>query len=112
MAAEEFDKDWHRTSLNHHLRLLGRAGSDVGQCPSSLELNQSVGGSQEFDKSADNAGLNDALDRWVPLFRKQLPELGGGLDLLVNLFRKDPLDHLRKLFVQLLSAQLARSCVG
>ena len=62
---------------------------------------KSVRGTKKFDKSADNAGLNDLFDGGVSLLGEEFSELGGRLDLLVDLVREDTLDHLGEFFVQL-----------
>lgn len=61
-----------------------------------------MGGAKEFDKTADNAGLNDALDGRVAFLGKQLSEFGGSLDLFVDLVRKYPLYHLGEFDVELI----------
>lgn len=58
-------------------------------------------GSQELDKTTNDAGLDDLLDRGVALLRKKLSELGCGLNLRIDLVREDTLHHLRKVLIQL-----------
>lgn len=41
--------------------------------------------SKEFDESADDTGLDDLLNGRVAFFAEEFAELGGGLDLGVNL---------------------------
>lgn len=103
VAAEKLDEDWDGTSLDDDLGLLSRARSNVGQSPRSLELNKSVRGTEELDEAADNAGLDDLLDRWVSLLRKELSELGGGLNLKIDLVGQNAGNHLWKILVQLKS---------
>lgn len=66
-----------------------------------------MGRAQEFDKAADNTGLDDTLDRRVALLGQQLTELGGGGNLVVDLVGEDALDHDREILVQLRKIELA-----
>lgn len=84
-TSQQFDKDWHSSSLNNHLGLRGGTGSNIGQSPSSLELNQSVSGSQKFDEATNNAGLDNFFYWGVALLRQELTEFRCGLDLQVDL---------------------------
>lgn len=106
-AGKELDEDGDSASLNDDLGLGGRARGDVGQGPSSLELHQGVGGSQEFDEAADDTGLDNLLDGRVPLLGQKLSELGGGLDLKIDLVGEDTRNHLREILVQLFGIMLA-----
>lgn len=101
MAAQELDEDGDGASLDDDLGLLCRAGGDVGECPRGLELDECVGGPEELDEAAHDAGLDDLLNGRVALLGQQLAELGCGLDLLVDLLGKDALDHLGELLLQL-----------
>lgn len=103
VTAEKLDEDWDGTGLDDDLGLLSRAGGDVGQSPCSLELNKSVWGAEKLHEAADNAGLDDLLDRWVSLLRKELSELGGGLNLEIDLVGQNAGNHLWKIFIQLQS---------
>lgn len=100
-ATKKLDENRDSTSLNDNLCLSGGAGCDVGQSPGSLELNQGVRGSQELDKTTNDASLDDLLDRGVALLGKKLSELGCGLNLRIDLVREDTLHHLRKILIQL-----------
>lgn len=101
MAAQQLDENGDRARFNDDLCLLGGTGGNVGQSPSGLKLYQSVGGAKELDKSADDACFNDPFDGGVALLGKQLPELCGCLDLLVDLVGEDALYHLREFFIEL-----------
>ena len=81
MAAEKLDKDGNGTSIDNDLRLLCRARRNVGQCPCSFKLDESVWRTKKFYETTDDAGLNDFLDGRVAFFRKELSELRRGLDL-------------------------------
>jgi hypothetical protein len=107
-ASKELNEDGNSASLNNDLGLCGGARGNVGQSPSSLELNQGVRGSQELDETANNTGLDDLLNRGVTLLGKKLSELGGGLNLRIDLVREDALHHLGKVLIQL---RLGRSGV-
>jgi hypothetical protein len=106
-ASEKLDEDGDSAGLDNNLCLGGGAGGNVGQSPGSLELNKGMGGSQELDEAADNTGLDDLLDGRVPLLGQKLSELGGGLDLEVDLVGEDARNHLRKILVQLFGIMLA-----
>jgi hypothetical protein len=106
-AGKELDEDGDSASLNDDLGLGGGTRGNVGQGPSSLELHQGVRGSQELDEAADDTGLDDLLDGRVPLLGQKLSELGGGLDLEVDLVGEDARNHLRKILVQLFGIMLA-----
>lgn len=106
-AGKELDENGDSASLNDDLGLGGRARRNVGQGPSSLELHQGVGGSQELDEAADDTGLDDLLDGRVPLLGQKLSELGGGLDLEIDLVGEDARNHLRKILIQLFGTMLA-----
>ena len=69
MAAEEFDEDRYGASIDDDLGLLSRSRRNVGQGPCCLELDECMGRSKEFHKTADNASLDDFLDRRISLFR-------------------------------------------
>lgn len=56
---------------------------------------------EELDEAADNTGLDNLLDRWVSLLRKELSELGGGLNLEIDLVGENAGNHLWKILVQL-----------
>ena len=101
VAAEQFDEDGDGTGLDDDLCLLCGAGGNVGEGPGGLELHQRVGGAQELDEAADHASLDNALDGGVALLGQQLAELCRRLDLLVDLFGEDALDHLGELFAEL-----------
>lgn len=101
VAAKKLNEDWDSTGLNDDLSLSGRAGSNVGQSPGGLELNKSVWRAKEFDKAADNTGLDNLLNRWVSLLGEKLSELGGCLNLEVDLVGENTLNHLWKILVQL-----------
>lgn len=75
-AAQKLDEDRNSTSFDNNLGLLGRSGGNVGQSPSSLELNQSMRGPEEFHETAHDTCLDDTLDGRVALLGEQLPELG------------------------------------
>lgn len=100
-ATEKLDEDGNSTSFNDNLGLSGRARSNVGKGPSGLELNQGVGGAEKLDKATNDAGLDNLLNRRVALLAKQLSELGGRLNLLIDLTGEDTLDHLGKVLAQL-----------
>ncbi|KAI6766284.1 hypothetical protein HG530_007354 [Fusarium avenaceum] len=100
-ASKELNEDGNSASLDDDLGLCGGARSNVGQSPSSLELNQGVRGSQELDEAANNTGLDHLLNRRVTLLGKKLSELGGGLNLRIDLVREDALHHLGKVLIQL-----------
>lgn len=106
-AAQEFAEDRYSTSLDNNLGLLGGTRGNVGQSPSSFELNKSVGGSEEFNEAAHDTGLDDTLNGGVALLGEQFPELGGGLDLLVDLIGEDALNHLGELHIKLENHPLA-----
>lgn len=106
-AAQELAEDRHSTSLDNDLGLLGGTGGNVGQSPSGFELNKSVGGSEEFNEAAHDTGLDDTLNGRVALLGEQFPELGGGLDLLVDLIGEDALNHLGELHIKLENQPLA-----
>lgn len=108
-AGEELDEDGDGAGLNDDLGLGGRTRGNVGQGPGSLELDQGVRGSQELDESGDDASLDNLLDRGVSLLGEKLSELGGGLDLEIDLFREDTGDHLREVLVQLVPRSQHRS---
>ena len=95
MTAEEFDKDRDSASFDDDLCLLCRARSNVRQSPGRFELNKSVGRSQEFNETTDNTSFDDLLDGRIALFGEKLAEFGGGLNLLVDLFREDSFHHFR-----------------
>lgn len=101
VAAQKLDEDGDGASLDDDLCLLGRARGNVGEGPGGLKLHQSVGGAQELDEAGDDTRLDNALDGGVALLGQQLAELGRGLDLLVDLFGEDALDHLGELLVEL-----------
>jgi hypothetical protein len=111
-ASKELNEDGNSASLNNDLGLCGGAGSNVGQSPSSLELNQGVRGSQELDETANNTGLDDLLNRGVTLLGKKLSELGGGLNLRIDLVREDALHHLGKVLIQLKTGVSQRRSKG
>jgi hypothetical protein len=100
-AAEQLDEDGDGTSLNDNLGLLGGSGGNVGQSPGGLELNQSVRGAKELDETSNNTGLDNTLDGGVALLGEQFAELGGSLNLFLNLVGEDTLHHLGELDVQL-----------
>jgi hypothetical protein len=108
MAAKELNKDWHSTSLDDDLGLLGGSGSDVGEGPGSFELHQSMWRPEELNEAAYDASFNYSLDRGVALFGKEFPELGRSLNLLVDLVGKYTLHHLGKLLVELYIASVRR----
>lgn len=110
-AGKELDENGDSASLNDDLGLGGRTRRNVGQGPSSLELHQGVGGSQEFDEAADDTGLDDLLNGRVPLLGQKLSELGGGLDLEIDLVGEDTRNHLRKILIQLFGIMLASALV-
>lgn len=106
-AAKQLDKDGNSASLDDDLSLSGRARGDVGESPGGFELHQSVRGSQELDEAANDASLDDLLDGRVALLGQKLSELGGGLDLEVDLVGEDARNHLRKILVKLINVMLA-----
>ena len=67
MAAKQLDKDRDGTSLNNDLCLLCRARGNVGQGPRGLELNEGMRRSEKLDESADDASLDDFLNRGISL---------------------------------------------
>jgi hypothetical protein len=100
-ALQELNEDRHGTSLDDDLSLGRTARSNVGQGPSSLELDQSMWGSEKFNESANNTGLDDLLDGGIALLGKQLSELRRSLNLEVDLIGEDACDHLREVLVEL-----------
>lgn len=106
-AAKQLDKDGNSASLDDDLGLSGRTRGDVGQSPGGFELHKSVRGSQELDEAANDASLDDFLDGRVALLGQELSELGGGLDLEVDLVGEDARNHLRKILVKLINVMLA-----
>ena len=96
MTTEKFHKDRDRSCIDDNLRLLGRTGCDIGQCPCSFKLNQGMRRAEEFHESANDTSLNDLLDRWVALFGEQFSKLGRRLDLCIDLVREHPVYHLRE----------------
>jgi len=60
-----------------------------------------VGRAEKLDEAADDTSLDDFFNRRVTLFGEELPEFSGRLDLGVDLFGEDSLDHLRKILVEL-----------
>lgn len=100
-TAQELDEDGNGTGLDNNLGLRSRARGNVGKSPGGLELDKSVGRAEELDEAAHNASLDDLFDWRVALLAEQFAELGGGLDLSVNLFREDASHHLREVLVEL-----------
>jgi hypothetical protein len=100
-AAKQLDEDGNGTSFNDDLGLLGGTGGNVGQSPGRLKLNEGVRRAEELDETGNDTSLDNTLDRWVALLRKQFAELGGGLNLLLNLVGENSLHHLGKLDVEL-----------
>jgi hypothetical protein len=105
VAAEQLDKDGHGACLDDDLCLLRGPGGDVGKGPCRLELHQRVRGAEELDEAAHDARLDNALDGRVALLGEELAEFGRRLDLLIDLFREDALDHLGEFFVELARGQ-------
>lgn len=103
VAAQKLDKDGDGAGLDNDLCLLRGTGGNVGEGPCCLKLHECVGRAQELYEAAHNAGLDNALNGRVALLRQELAELCGRLDLLVDLFGEDALDHLGKLLVELAS---------
>lgn len=106
-AAKQLDEDGNSASLDDDLGLSGRTRGDVGQSPGGFELHKSVRGSQELDEAANDASLDDFLDGRVALLGQELSELGGGLDLEVDLVGEDARNHLREILVKLINVMLA-----
>jgi hypothetical protein len=100
-AAKKLNENGDGTGLDNNLGLLGGTGCNVGQGPGRLKLHKSVRGAEELDKAADNTGLDNALNRGVALLGQQLAELGGSLNLLLNLIGEDTLHHLGEFDVEL-----------
>lgn len=100
-AAKQLDEDGDGTSFDDDLGLLGGAGGNVGQSPGRLKLDQGVRRAKELDETGNDTGLDNTLDRGVALLGKQFAELGGGLNLLLNLIGENSLHHLGKLDVEL-----------
>ena len=100
-AREELDEYRDGAGLDNDLGLGGRARGDVRQGPRGLELNEGVGRAEELDKAAHDTGLDDFLDGGVALLGEEFPELGRGLDLLINLGGEDAGDHLREVLIEL-----------
>ena len=48
---------------------------------------------QEFDEARYHAASNNAIDGGILLLRKELPELGSGLELLVQVVTLHTLYH-------------------
>src|SRR4029434_7579899 len=105
-AGEQLNDDGHGAGLDDHLGLSGGAQGDVGEGPGGLELDDGMGGPKELDKTAHDAGLDDLLDGRAALLAKQLAELGCGLDLEVDLVRKDAGDHLGEVLIELCTVTL------
>jgi hypothetical protein len=56
---------------------------------------------EKIDESGDDARLDDLLNGWIALLAEELSELGGSLDLLIDLVGENALNHLRKVLVEL-----------
>jgi len=100
-AAKKLNENRDGTGLDDNLGLGCGSAGDISQGPSGLKLYQGVGRAEELDKAADDASFDDLLDRRVAFLRQELSELGGGLNLEIDLVREDALNHLREVLVQL-----------
>lgn len=56
---------------------------------------------EEFDEPRHNVAGNDTLDGRVFLLGEELAELGRALELCVEIFAEDALDHLGQLLGEL-----------
>ena len=94
-AEKEVNKVWDGTGPDDNLGLLRRARGDIGEGPGSLELERrGVVVGKELDELGDNTGRNHLFDRGVALLGEQLPELGGGHNLLLKGSASDASNHL------------------
>jgi hypothetical protein len=69
MATQKLDEDGYSARLDDNLRLLSGTGGDIGKRPSCFELYQGVRRLEEFDETADDASLDNTLNRRIALFR-------------------------------------------
>ena len=93
---KEVNENRHGAAVDDHLRVLRGTRSNVGKSPSSFKLDHAVRTAQEFDKARYHAASNNAIDRGILLLRKELPELGSGLELLVQVVTLYTLYHSRQ----------------
>jgi hypothetical protein len=108
VATQQLNEDRDSAGLDNNLCLLSGTGCNVCQSPSSFKLYESMGRSEELNKTANNTGLDNFLDGWVSFFRKELSEFGSGLNLQVDLFGENAFDHLWEIFVQLFQQETSQ----